>query len=233
MSAAVCQPLVSFIRLRQQGWDIKEASSLQRSIKYRLQRERRALAKATAMELKNRLPNSLRQCVAAGEEKGASSWLSAIPLESHGFVLHKGAFRAALVLRYNWPFKHFGPTCACCSHLYAGHVLICQYNGFHTLRHDNLRDMTSELLSEVCRSVVSEPPLQALSGEQLPTSCNRNDDARADIKAHGFWNRYEDAFLTLGCSTLSCLHIRPAAFQPFTASRRSRKSENTDSEFEK
>ena len=194
-SAAVCQPLVSLIR--QQGGDIKEASGLQRSIKYRLQRERRALAKATAMELKNRLPNSLRQCVVAGEEKGASSWLSAIPLESHGFVLHKGAFRDALALRYNWPFKHLGPTCACGSHLDAGHVLICQYNGFHTLRHNHLRDMTSELLSEVCPSVVSEPPLQALSGEQLPTSCNRNDDARADIKAHGFWNRYEDAFFDI------------------------------------
>ena len=96
MLAAVCQPLVSLIR--QQGEDIKEVSGLQRSIKYQLQRERRALAKATAMELKNRLPNSLRQCVAAGEEKGVSSWLSAIPLESHGFVLHKRAFRDALAL---------------------------------------------------------------------------------------------------------------------------------------
>ena len=66
-----------------------------------------------------------------------------------------------------------------------------------TIRHNHLRDMTSELMSEVCPSVVSEPQLQALSGEQLPTSCNRNDDARADIKAHGFWNRYEDAFFDI------------------------------------
>ena len=35
-------------------------------------------------------------------DKGASNWLTTVPLEHHGFVLHKGAFHDALCLRYGW-----------------------------------------------------------------------------------------------------------------------------------
>ena len=33
-------------------------------------------------------------------EKGASSWLTAIPLDEYGFALHKSAFQDAIALRY-------------------------------------------------------------------------------------------------------------------------------------
>ena len=35
-------------------------------------------------------------------EKGASSWLTSLPIEEFGFALHKGAFRDALALQYSW-----------------------------------------------------------------------------------------------------------------------------------
>jgi len=35
-------------------------------------------------------------------KKGASSWLSTLPLESHGFVLHKVDFCEEIALRYGW-----------------------------------------------------------------------------------------------------------------------------------
>jgi len=35
-------------------------------------------------------------------EKGASSWLSTLPLECNGFALHKGDFCDAVALRYGW-----------------------------------------------------------------------------------------------------------------------------------
>ena len=35
------------------------------------------------------------------QEKGASSWLTALPVEDFGFVLHKGAFCDALALWYD------------------------------------------------------------------------------------------------------------------------------------
>ena len=58
------------------------------------------------------------------------------------------------------------------------------------VRHNDLRDITAELLSKVCNEVAIEPHLQSLSGEVItPQSANRQDDARADIHARGFWGR--------------------------------------------
>ena len=43
--------------------------------------------------------------------------------------------------------------------------------------------------------VVKEPSLQPLSGEIiLPRTANKQDDARLDIRARGFWSRQQDAF---------------------------------------
>ena len=35
-------------------------------------------------------------------EKGALTWLTALPLDEYGFALHKSAFQNALALRYGW-----------------------------------------------------------------------------------------------------------------------------------
>ena len=35
--------------------------------------------------------------------RGASAWLSALPLTEYGLTLHKAAFHDAIALRYGWP----------------------------------------------------------------------------------------------------------------------------------
>ena len=65
--------------------------------------------KESAKALSPQLPPDLRRAVEVALEKGASSWLTALPLERHGFGLHKGAFRNALCLRYN--FSEGGRPC--------------------------------------------------------------------------------------------------------------------------
>ena len=46
-----------------------------------------------------------------------------------------------------------------------------------------------------CTDVSLEPRLQPLSGEALPSSANKEDEARLDVKARGFWNNDgQDAF---------------------------------------
>ena len=71
----------------------------------------------------------------------------------------------------------------------------CHMGGFPTKRHDEIRDITATLLTEVCHNVATEPPLQPLSGETLNyRTANRDDGARLDIRARGFWNRSQDAF---------------------------------------
>ena len=57
---------------------------------------RRQQEKEAASELKDRLPVNLQRAVTVSVEKGASSWLSTLPIDEHGFALHKGAFRGPI-----------------------------------------------------------------------------------------------------------------------------------------
>ena len=60
--------------------------------------------------------------------------------------------------------------------------------GFPSLRHNHIRDLTATLLTEVALNVAVEPELLLLSGEALPyATVNRDDLARLDIAASGFW----------------------------------------------
>ena len=130
------------------------------------------------------------------QEKGASSWLSALPIEEFGFALHKGAFRDALALRYGWTPCLVPSHCACGQPFSVSHALSCSMGGYPSIRHNEIRDLTAELLSEVCHSVSIEPHLQPLGGETLRgASANIQDGARLDIAANGFWGgRFERAF---------------------------------------
>ena len=66
---------------------------------------------------------------------------------------------------------------------------MCPCGGFPSIRHNELRDITAELLTEVCHSVGVEPTLQPLTGEQLSyRSANVEDGARLDVVAEGFWD---------------------------------------------
>ena len=70
----------------------------------------------------------------------------------------------------------------------ANHAMIFHHSGLTFIRHNKLRDLTANLLHEVCCDVAVEPPIQPLTGEALvPASANLRDDARADICARDFW----------------------------------------------
>ena len=71
------------------------------------------------------------------------------------------------------------------------------------MQHNDIRDITTDVLTEVCPSVSTEPILQPLTGEQLQyQTANIEYDARAGISAQGFWGNKQRAFLMYGCSTL-------------------------------
>ena len=58
-------------------------------------------------------------------EKGASLWLTSLPLQEHGFLLNKQEFVDALLLRYNFPLKEMPRNCACGKENSVDHALIC------------------------------------------------------------------------------------------------------------
>ena len=139
-------------------------------------------------ELMSLLPDDLRHIVQLSSEKGASTWLSVLPIEEHGFALHKGAFRDALCLRYGWLPSGLPAKCVCGHGFTVDHAMNCSSGGFSTLRHNELRDFTAAVLSEVCHDVAVEPVLQPLSRESLRFAmANVEDEARLDVSVSGFW----------------------------------------------
>ena len=66
-------------------------------------------------------------------EKGASTWLTVLPLKCHGFFLHKGAFRDALCLRYGWTPSYLPSHCTCGDEFTAEDSLQCKCGGFPSM----------------------------------------------------------------------------------------------------
>ena len=72
----------------------------------------------------------------------------------------------------------------------------CPTGEFPTIRHNEVRDILADLLTEVCVDVAVEPVLAPLSGEVfVAASTNTADDARADIRARGLWTRAQNAYM--------------------------------------
>ena len=73
----------------------------------------------------------------------------------------------------------------------------CPLGGYIHRRHDQIRNLFATLLDGVANGVHIEPALQPLSGENLPPSANREDEARLDVAARGFWQQWEMAFFDI------------------------------------
>ena len=105
------------------------------------------------------LSSSLQLAVNLATEKGASSWLTTLPLEEYGFTLPKSAFQDAAALRYGWLPLRTLAHCACGSSFSVDHALSCPKGGLPSIRHNEIRDLTAKLLTKVCSQVAIEPEL--------------------------------------------------------------------------
>ena len=127
-------------------------------------------------------------------EKDSSSWLSAISIADHGFQLKKEEFRDALCLRYDWSLPNVPQYCSCEKQFSVNHAMTCHLGGFLCVRHNDIRDFTASLLMDVCHNVAAQPTLQSLNGETFfYLTANTDAEARAKIRARGFWSKSQDA----------------------------------------
>ena len=78
------------------------------------------------------------------------------------YVDPKRDFRDALALRYVWLPSQAPTHCACGKCFTVQHALSCPKGGFPIIRHNEVRDLTATLLTEVCYHVSIEPDLQSL-----------------------------------------------------------------------
>ena len=140
------------------------------------------------------LPQKTQRAIDLATEKGASNWLTVLPLKDMGYNLNKGEFRDAVKLRYDWEIDDKPTVCVCGDAFTIDHAMICRRGGFIIQRHNELRDLEADLLKMVCSDVEIEPVLQELTGERLPSGANTTPDARLDIHARGFWEKQRSAF---------------------------------------
>ena len=124
------------------------------------------------------------------QEKGASSWLTSLPFN---LDLHKGAFHDAVALRYGWLPKNIPMHCLCGSSFTVDHALSCPKGGFPIMQHNEVRDLTANVMAKVCHDVCIEPTLQPVTGECLSgASTITGEGARLDIAASGFWGGLQE-----------------------------------------
>ena len=146
------------------------------------------MAKAQAESIKQRLSPALRYTMELASEKGTSSWLQALSLKEHGFNLSKSDFGDALCLRYGWQLPHTPTRCVSGKQFNPDHMLSCPTGGLPSLRHNEIRNYLATRLSEVCSDVAIEPTLQPLHDEEfVRRTTSRDENARLDIHARGFW----------------------------------------------
>ena len=179
-SQLVTSSLVSHILEQNQeyGYDII-ADQLQS--KATIRNRNKEMSSKEADDLYSHLPAQLQKAVDLAKEKGASTWLTALPLKEHGFSLHRAAFHDAMALRYRWSPSNLPSMCDCGNHFTVEHVLSCAKGGFPSIRHNEIHDLTANLLTTS----------DQLSG----ATANSQDGARLDVSANGVWGgRFENTF---------------------------------------
>ncbi|PFX17909.1 hypothetical protein AWC38_SpisGene17749 [Stylophora pistillata] len=99
------------------------------------------LLKETQELVKNSLTSRSMRAVGLASEKGASSWLTVIPMKDLGYNLSKREFRDAIKIRYGWEISDLPKTCVCGDFFDVDHAMICRRGGFVIQRHNELRDL--------------------------------------------------------------------------------------------
>ena len=97
-SCRITAPLAALIIQQEQCYNVavKAVQKEKSATKF----EKRASQKQALVEIEANCPASMKRCVELASEKGASNWLSILPVEEHGFHLSKGDFGDALCMRY-------------------------------------------------------------------------------------------------------------------------------------
>ena len=190
-SVKITGPLVwQIVKQAHEPPDETEIKTLQASAR----REKDELLKMQCEQVRESLPSKIERAVELAAEKGASNWLTVIPIKEMNFNLNKREFRDAIKLRYDWEIADLPAMCICGDLFTVDHAMVCRHGGLIIQRHNEIRDLEAEMLRMVCTDVETEPVLQEITGEELNRGANKAPDARLDVHARGFWDRQQSAF---------------------------------------
>ena len=138
--------------------------------------------------------------------------------------LTKQEFWDAIRIRYNWSLDRIPAQCICGTSFDVTHALSCKKGGFITLRRNEVRDITLELLDEVCINVRKEPILQEANNEDPPLEANKSKEACFHVSALNFWMTGQRAFFDVRVFTLFAQrHSKMAVEKCFRANENGKK----------
>ena len=195
-SRNVTRALVDRI-LRRRDRPMAEVVEVEREVFKADQRSKARRLDELSSLTKEQLTPRMKRAIIAAEEKGSSSWLTALPLADFGFHYRRESFRMLSICAMDGPHLSFLHSTCVVTHLTS--TTLCRAPTVVTLVYATGQRLLGELLDETCSNVCLEPILKPIDGEQLRRATNTADDARLDIKAGGFWsaNRYECAYFDI------------------------------------
>ena len=119
------------------------------------------------------------------------TWIFSPQVSIHAGMLSLSCF--AMICYMENSHSH----CSCGHPFSAEHTVLSNCRGFLSTRHNEVRNITASLLSEVCHAISMEPHLLSLWGESMShRSAITNNGACLDIAVHGFCkgDRFEKGF---------------------------------------
>ena len=131
-SRAITQPLVQCLRNRCKDLSYEVWKSQERLVSEH-SKLRSLEMSSRAKTVRETLPCDCQRLMDVASERGASVWLSALPIKEHGYDLHKGSFQNVLCIRYGWQPLLFPSIYICGTTFALDHSLSCPYGGFTTL----------------------------------------------------------------------------------------------------
>ena len=147
-SQRITAELTSLITVQQMEYTVDKP--VIKKIKLEIKNEKENTYKYITLNLKENMSEKLKRLLQLITEKGVSNWLTMLPIAQYGFELSKQQFWDTISLRYGWEISKLLTTCPCGSKIDIQHSLSCKNGGFVAIRHNELRDLTAKILSEVC-----------------------------------------------------------------------------------
>lgn len=97
------------------------------------------------------------------QKNGASIWLTTQTHKNERYVLANQLFWYLIPVRHRWQLSRVSEVCECGANFSLHHALSCKKERYISIRHKNIREVTVNLLKEVCQDVQSDPKLQSLT----------------------------------------------------------------------
>ena len=116
-------PLVE--KIIAQAYEIPDYSVIH-TLQQNARNEKNEVLQAKRDVIKNSLPPKTRRSMELATEKGASNWLTVIPIKEMDYNLNKGEFRDAVKLRFEWEIADKPSVCVCGDTFNIDHAMICK-----------------------------------------------------------------------------------------------------------